>query len=81
MLKKLKLCLNTTGAAFSFPISGTISEHKMTKPRYWSREASLSLGAADVLELVAADALELVAVAWSGLTVTTVIDMHSSNWD
>ena len=51
MLKKLLQCFKTDGAAFSCPNSGTINEHKMTKPRYWSRDVNLSLETAGVLTL------------------------------
>jgi hypothetical protein len=52
ILKKLPLCLNTAGAALSLPNIGPISAHRMTKPRYWSREASLFLAAGETAKLV-----------------------------
>jgi hypothetical protein len=73
MLKKLPLCLNTLGAAFRLPNSGTNIEHRMTKPRYWSRETSLLFGAEETAELV----------TWIGddLVVTIVIGMQTSDCD
>ncbi len=68
MLKKLRLCLNTAGIAFSLPNSGMNSEHRMTKPRYWSREATLSFGAEETAELVTGIGNDFV--------VTTVIGMQ-----